>query len=255
MSAIQTNAYLSSGARILVTLPDAASITVAAVRDDVETLRKRIAQHTEAGAQFSRCDVALRNAKSSIDLEAAIAAEDGGAIDTKKLAKRVRLAEEDRESARIEVKARESAVAKAHGKLIATIEHNSPALRDAAMRKIEPAILKLATVRKQVEAAEAELAEHFGMIGMVDRIPVDRMPVMINHSKSAFHVSVALGELAASVAAAMESYDAYRGAAIAKPDVVVPVPTQDTVDETTGALVPAEVPVDEFAIVAETDAD
>ena len=133
--------------------------------------------------------------------------------------------------------------------MVETIRHHAPAWHAASIEKADAAVLKLTTARRQVEIAAAELAEPLGVLAMLGRLPVDNLPVMIQPGKSAMYVSMALDDLTMAVGEAIETADVFKGAESSKPDVVVPVPGEDTVEEPTTH--------DEFAIVAtpETDGD
>lgn len=242
---LEMNAYMSTGARVFATVPEPSSIPVKAVREAVEKLVDRHSKMREASAMAQTADIALKAARAAIEQGAAVEAENGGKINSKGMVKRVRAAEDELAEARLEFKAREAAVAKAHGQMVEIIEKHAPAWRDAALQKIDAAVLKLTTARRQVEIAAAELAEPLDVLGMLAR--EDRLPVMTATGMSAFHVSVALESLGGAIGAAMDSRDGFMATPeAARVDVEVPVPGEDVVPDPAGEA---------FAIVAEADVD
>jgi hypothetical protein len=221
-------------------VPDPDRIPVKAIREAVDKFAKRAAKVREAQAALQIADNARRDADNNARVAAAQAAESGGDVPTKKLARAVRAAEEALEEARLEVGAREAAAAKAQAELTATIEKHTPAWRDAAIREADAAVLRLTTARRNAEVAGRELAEHLGVLGLLSNLPTTLVPVLTSGGMAEVHVSLALDNLRGAIGAAMEALDVERGAAASKPDVVVIVPGEDQVDEIT-PTVPAEL--------------
>lgn len=244
---VEMNLHTSNGARVFSALPDPDRIPIKPVRNAVEKVASRLAKFREADARARLADAALHTVTTEIEKEAAEAAEKGGVVETKKLSKRRAAAEAALDEARLEVRAREHAVVKAHGDMIETILHHTPAWHAHALEKADAAVLKLTTARRQVEIAAAELAEPLGVLSMLGRLPIDGLPVMTAPGKSGMYVSMALDDLTMAVGEAIETSDVFKGAETSKPDVVVPVPGEDTIDEPTTH--------DEFAIVAGADDD
>ena len=228
---VQMNVHMNGGGVVMATLPDPSRIPVKAVREAVETLAKRLSKLREAKAASRLAFDAHANARERARVEAARAAEDGGAVPAKKLAKAIRDAEAAADEARIEVAARESAAVKAQVKLVETIEKHTPAWRASMLESLEASILKLTTAREMTRRADIEMQESLGVLGMLNRLPLDRMPVMLATDASAPLVSESLGNIGAAIGAAMEVLDVERGAAASKPDVVIAVPGEDQVDE------------------------
>lgn len=250
---IEYNLRTSVGGSYLINLPDPSRIPVPAVREAVEKLAKHVAKHRDAAAALATSRNAIDRAKEANGAEAAEAALDGGGVPTKKLVKRLRAAEDAHEEAKLEYAARESALIKAYGSLVATIQHHAPAWRAAADTAADAAVLRVTTAREMLRKAGADLEESLGTLGMLDRLTtgyrvagrgepvVDNVPVLSPIDKSSMYVSIAFENMASAIGEAMDSLDVQRGAVSSKPDVVVPVPEHETVDE--------------FAIVAETDSD
>lgn len=211
----------------LARIPDPDRIPIKAVREAAGKLAERLTQLREASARLRIADNAQHRARELVNAQAADAADGGGEVPTKELVKALREAEDELEEARIEVRAREHAATKARTKLIEAIEKHTPAWREAAMRAADKGILKLTTARRQVETAAAELAEPLAVLAMLERIPVDRLPVMADPGKSGMYASQALGNLTSAIGEAMETYDGFRGAAADIPDVEVPAPDEE----------------------------
>lgn len=221
----------TNGGLTQATVPDPDRIPVKAVREAVEKLAKRAAKVRDAHAAMQTASDARRDAENVARVAAAHAAEDGGDVPTKKLARAVRAADERLEEAQMEVAAREAAAVKAQRELTATIEKHTPAWRDAMLSEADAAVLRLTTARRQAEVAGAALAEHLSVLGMLRNLPTTLTPVLPGGGNAEVYVSSALDSLRAAIGEAVAVLDAERGAVDTKPDVVVPVAGEDQVDE------------------------
>lgn len=231
------------GASLLLTLPDPSRIPVPAVREAVEKFAKRAAQHREARAAFAAADDAVSRARGEIDAEAADAAEDGGAVPAKKLVKKLRAAQDALDEARIEFDARDTALRKAHTRVVETIRHHAPAWRAETLAKTDATILRMTSARETLRKAGVDLDESLSTLGLLDRLTdglrlrgmadarVDNVPALVAVDASAMHVSIALDEIGSAIGEALETLDVQRGAERSTPDVVVPVPGEDQADE------------------------
>lgn len=240
---ITYNLHSREGGSLMLTLPDAARIPIPAVREAVEKFAKRAAQHRDARAALNAADTAVQRARSEIDTEAADAAEDGGAVPAKKLVKKLRAAQDALDEARIEFDARDTALRKAHGRVVEMIRHHAPAWRAEAMTRTDAEILRVTTAREMLRKAGGDLDESLSTLGLLDRLTdglrvqglgdrrVDSIPALVAVDRSGMYVSQALDEIGSAIGEAMETLDVQRGAARSTPDVVVPVPGEDVVDE------------------------
>lgn len=241
---VSYNLRSRDGASLMLTLPDPSRIPIPAVRDAVEKFAKRAAQHREARGALSSADGAVHRARGEIDAEAADAAEDGGAVPAKKLVKRLRAAQDTYEEAKIEFDARDAALRKAHTRVVESIRHHAPAWRQETIEKVDAGILRVTTAREMLRKSGVDLDESLSTLGLLDRLTtglrvqglaeprIDNLPVLEPVDKSNMHVTAALDDMASAIGEAMETLDVQRGAAKSKPDVVVPVPGEDQVDET-----------------------
>lgn len=235
------------GASLLLTLPDPARIPVPAVREAVEKFAKRAAQHREARAALAAADEAVTRARGQIEAEAADAAEDGGVVPAKKLVKKLRAAQDALDEARIEFDARDTALYKAHGRVVETIRHHAPAWRAEALGKADATVLRMTSARETLRKAGVELDETLSVLGLLDRLTdglrapgmnearVDSIPALVAVDRSDMHVGIALEEIGSAIGEAMETLDVQRGAERSTPDVVVPVPGEDQIDETSAS--------------------
>jgi hypothetical protein len=257
---ISYNLHSREGASLLLTLPEPSRIPVPAVREAVEKFAKRAAQHREARAALHAADGAVARARAEIDAEAAAAAEDGGAIPAKKLVKKLRAAEDALAEARIEFDARDTALRKAHGRVVEAIRHHAPAWRAEALGRADATILRVTSARETLRKAGVDLDETLSTLGLLDRLTdgvklpgtndrrIDSIPALVALDSSDMHVGIALDSIGSALAAAMETLDVQRGAERSTPDVVVPVPGEDQIDET-----PARVPADLGEMTIGTD--
>lgn len=248
---IEYNLHSREGGSLLLTLPDASRIPVPAVREAVEKFAKRATQHREARAAFAAADTAVQSARDEIETEAADAAEDGGAVPAKKLVKKLRAAQDTLEETRIEFDARDTALRKAHARVVETIRHHAPAWRAEALGQADSLVLRMTSAREMLRKASVDLDETLSTLGLLDRLTdglklhgiaerrVDSIPVLVAVDLSGMHASLALEEIGSAIGEAMETLDVQRGAERSTPDVVVPVPDEDQVDQT-----PATVPAD-----------
>lgn len=238
---IQYNLHSREGLSLLLTLPEPSRIAVPAVREAVEKFAKRAAQHREASAALATADGAVERVRAAIAAEAADAAEDGGSVPAKKLVKKLREAQDALDEARITFEGRDTALRKAHANVRDVIRHHTPAWRAASLDAVDAAVLRVTSAREMLRKAGADLDEALSVLGMLNRIPLDGIPAVIPIDNSAAYVSEALDRIGSAIGSALDSLDREKGAAKSTPDVVVPVPDEDTVDET-----PA-TPADEVA--------
>ncbi|GMM94842.1 hypothetical protein [Microbacterium sp. MTN4-26] len=237
------NLHSREGASLLLTLPDPARIPVPAVRDAVEKFAKRAAQHRDARAALAAADEAVSRARGEIDAEAADAAEDGGTVPAKKLVKKLRAAQDALDEARIEFDARDTALRKAHARVVEAIRFHAAAWRASALDQADADVLRVTTAREMLRKAGAELDEHLSVLGLLDRLTtglrlrglaeprIDAAPALVAVDNSHVYVTSALDSIGSAIGEAMDTLDVQRGAAKSKPDIVVPVPGEDTVDE------------------------
>ncbi|MBT2494238.1 hypothetical protein J7E45_01335 [Microbacterium sp. ISL-59] len=245
---VSYNLHSRDGSQMMLTLPDPSRIPIPAVREAVEKFAKRAAQHRDARAALSAADAVVHGIRGEIDEEAADAAEDGGAVPAKKLVKKLRAAQDAYEEAKIEFDARDSALRKAHIQVVDTIRHHAPAWRAEAMSKADASILRVTSAREMLRKSGVDLDESLSTLGLLDRLTtglrvqglaeprIDSVPVLVAVDRSGMHVSQALDDIGSAIGEAMETLDVQRGAAKSKPDVVVPVPGEDQVDETAADL-------------------
>ncbi|WP_404435235.1 hypothetical protein LG322_08725 [Microbacterium aerolatum] len=241
---VSYNLHSRSGGSLMLTLPDPSRIPIPAVREAVEKFAKRAAQHRDARAALSAADSAVHRARGVIDAEAADAAEDGGAVPAKKLVKKLRAAQDALDEARIEFDARDTALRKAHGRVIETIQHHAPAWRAEALAHADAEILRVTTAREMLRKAGGDLDESLSTLGLLDRLTdglkvrglleprIDRVPALVAVDSSGMHVSVALDAIGSAIGEALETLDVQRGAERSTPDVIVPVADEDQIDET-----------------------
>ncbi|MGB4777480.1 hypothetical protein [Microbacterium sp.] len=234
MATIKFSQHTRDAGSLLVEVP-ADGGGVKAVRDQAETFGKRAEQYRESSNLFRHADTAVERAEAEIAAEAAASAEDGGAVPAKKLVKKLRAAQDERDEARIVLDGRDAALRKAHAKLRDVIRHHTPALRAAAIDDLDADILKLATAHARLRELATLVEEHLGTLGMVERLPKDGHPVMMVEAGApnlaVAYVGEALDRLTMAIGNATDALDAARGAAKSKPDVVVPVPDHETVEE------------------------
>lgn len=238
------NLHSREGASLLLTLPEASRIPIPPVREAVEKFAKRAAQHREARAALDLADTAVFRAREEIESEAADAAEDGGAVPAKKLVKKLRAAEDALDEARIEFAARDSALRKAHANVVETIRRHAPAWRAEALGQADATILRLTSAREMLRKAGVDLDESLSVLGLLDRLTtglklrgqseprIDNIPALVAVDLSGMHVSKALEDVGSAIGEAMGTLDDQRGAAKSTPDVVVPVPGEEQIDET-----------------------
>lgn len=236
------------GGSLLLTLPDSANIPIPDVRAAVEKLTKRIEQHRTARAELAKASDAVQLVKQQVELEAADAAEDGGSVPAKKLAKRLRDSEAALDEARIVFHARDAALRKAHTKVRQVIKHHTPAWRAAALEHVDTSILRVTSAREMLRKAGAELDENLSVLGLLERLPLDNVPVLLPLGKSSMYLSEAFDSIGAAIGDATETLDSQKGAAASEPDVIVEVPSEDTVDA-------AESPAAGEAVEFEIEAD
>lgn len=241
---ITYNLHSREGASLLLTLPEPSRIPVPEVREAVEKFAKRAAQHRDARAARDLADTAVARARAEIDSEAAEAAEDGGAVPAKKLVKKLRAAEDALEEARIEFDARDTALRKAHARVVHTIRHHAPAWRAEALGQADASVLRLTTAREMVRKAGVDLDESLSTLGLLDRLTtglklrgqneprMDSVPALVAVDFSDMYVSKALEDVGSAIGEAMETLDVQRGADRSSVDVVVEVPGEDQIDET-----------------------
>ena len=74
-----------------------------------------------------------------------------------------------------------------------------------------------------------DLARGLAVLGMLDRLPVDNIPVMVPSGKSELFLSMALESIGSAIGEARDTLDVQKGAAVSEPDVIVEVPGEDTV--------------------------
>lgn len=240
---VQYNLHSREGGSLMLALPDAPRIPIPAVREAVEKFAKRAAQHREARAALNAADDVVARARGEIDAEAADAAEDGGAVPAKKLVKKLRAAQDALDEAQIEFDARDTALRKAHTRVVETIRHHAPAWRAASASALDASILRLTTAAAATRKADTELQEALGVLGLLDRLTTglvmpgigarqaDNVPAMVATDKSGMHTSIALDAIGAAISEAMDVLDREKGATNSTPDVVVPVPGEDVVEE------------------------
>ncbi|MFC4137135.1 MULTISPECIES: hypothetical protein [unclassified Microbacterium] len=240
---ITYNLHSREGASLLLTLPEPTRIPIPAVREAVEKFAKRAAQHREASAALRAADSAVDRARAEIDAEAADAAEDGGTVPAKKLVKKLRAAQDALEEARIEFDARDTALRKAHTRVVETIRHHAPAWRAEVMGLADAAILRVTSARETLRKAGVELDESISTLGLLDRLTdgarmrgrsvpmTDGIPALLPLDVSAAYVGEALDRIGIAIGEAMETLDVQRGAERSTPDVVVPVAGEDQADE------------------------
>jgi hypothetical protein len=241
---VSYNLHSRDGSSLMLTLPEPSRIPIPAVREAVEKVAKRAAPHREARAALTIADSAVHRARGEIDSEAADAAEDGGAVPAKKLVKKLRAAQDALDEAKIEFDARDTALRKAYANVVETIRHHAPAWRSVALERADADVLRVTTAREMLRKAGADLDESLSVLGLLDRLTVglkvqglaerrvDALPVLTTVDKSNMHVTLALDEIGSAIGEAMETLDDQRGAAHSTPDVVVPVPGEDVIDET-----------------------
>ena len=234
----------TDGAALMSTVPNPDRIPVPAVREAVATLAKRADKLREATAALSVASDAKAKAEREAEVAAARAAESGGEVPTKKLARQIRDAAEALEEARLEVSGRQAAAMKAISELATVVEHHSPAWRDAAVRSADAAILKLTTARRMAQEAGADLAEHIGVLTMLDLIPQTRRVVLQDGGMAEVHASAALDELGSAIGAAMQRLDAERAAAKRRAEVVVEAPSEDDPADPSDELAEFEIEAD-----------
>lgn len=243
------NLHSREGAPLLLTLPDPARIPIPAVREAVEKFAKRAEQHRAASAALRDADGAVHRARTEIDTEAAVAADDGGSVPAKKLVKKLRAAQDALDEARIEFNGRDAALKKAHAHVVNAIRHHAPAWRSEALGLAEAAVLRVTTAREMLRKAGVDLDEALSTLGLLDRVTtglrvqglfeprVDSVPALVPIDSSAAYVGEALDRIVSAIGEAMNTLDEQRGAEKSKPDVVVPVPGEETIDETPAAPV------------------
>ncbi|MBS1897166.1 MAG: hypothetical protein JSS88_07285 [Actinobacteria bacterium] len=241
---VSYNLHSREGASLMLTLPEPSRIPIPAVREAVEKFAKRAAQHRDARAVLNAADTAVDRARAEIDTEAADAAEDGGAVPAKKLVKKLRAAQDAYEEAKIEFDARDTALRKAHARVVETIRHHAPAWRAEALGRADATILRVTSARETLRKAGVDLDESLSTLGLLDRLTegvalpgmgarrMDSVPALVAIDNSDMHVSIALDSIGSAIGSAMETLDVQRGAERSTPDVVVPVPGEDQVDET-----------------------
>ena len=244
---IQYNIH-GEGGSLMLTLPDAGSIPIPDVREAVEKFAKRVEQHRTARSVLADADEAVRLVKQEVELEAADAAEDGGSVPAKKLAKRLRDSEAALDEARIVFRARDAALRKAHSKVRTVIRHHSPAWRATVLERVDASILRVTSAREMLRKAGAELDENLSVLGLLERLPLDNVPVLLPLGKSSMYLSEAFESIGAAIGDATETLDSQKGAAASEPDVIVEVPSEDTVVD------PATKPIAE-ALEFEIEAD
>lgn len=261
---VSYNLHSREGASLLLTLPEPSRIPIPAVREAVEKFAKRAAQHREARAALDVADTAVDRARAEIDAEAADAAEDGGAVPAKKLVKKLRAAEDALDEARIEFNARDTALRKAHARVVETIRRHAPAWRAEALGRAEATILRLTSARETLRKAGVDLDETLSTLGLLDRLTegvalpgmgarrIDSVPALVAIDNSDMHVTVALDAIGSAIGSAMETLDVQRGAERSTPDVVVPVAGEDQVDETS-ASTPADAALGDITIGADDE--
>lgn len=241
--------YNDFSAGISVKLPAPHRTEVKGIVKPVTKLGKRLARHQEAAADLSKAMAAFTRTTQAIEDEAADAAKGDRPVEAKKLVKRQRAAEDAVEEARIDQTAAATAMRSAYSEVIEAVGHHRPALRAEAIANLDADMLALATVLSRLREIFENVDEHVGVLGMVDTFDTDTRPILrptFAGGKVPFHVSVAIQELVGSIGAVSEVLDNARSTATAEPDVVVPMPEEETVDETPTV-------VDEFAIVATRD--
>lgn len=238
---ISYNLHSRDSGSLMLTLPDAARIPIPGVREAVEKFAKRATQHREARAAFTAASDAVNRVRGEIDSEAAVAAEDGGAVPAKKLVKKLRAAQDSLDETRIEFDARDAALRKAHTRVIDEIRHNAPAWRAAALAQADANVLRVTSARESLRKAGTELDESLSTLGLLDRLTgglklsgyseprVDTVPALVTVDRSGMYVSLALEQIGSAIGEAMETLDVQRGADRSTPDVVVPVPDVDQV--------------------------
>lgn len=261
---VSYNLHSREGGSLMLTLPDPSRIPVAAVREAVERFAKRAAQHRDARAALNAADGAVDRARAEIDAEAADAAEDGGAVPAKKLVKKLRAAEDALAEARIEFDARDTALRKAHGRVVEAIRHHAPAWRAEALGRADATVLRMTSARETLRKAGVDLDETLSTLGLLDRLTdgvalpgmgarrIDSVPALVAIDNSDMHVGVALEAIGSAVGSVMETLDVQRGAERSTPDVVVPVPGEDQIDEKPAA-VPADSALGDISIGADDE--
>lgn len=235
---VSYNVHSAIGVTLMCTLPAPHRTDVKALAEPVEKFAARAAQHAAAGARLRAASGAVERVKAAIDAEAAEAAEDGGEVDTRKLVKRLRAAEDELDAARIEMNGRDAALRKAHAKIVDAVRHNAPALRAEAVANLDSDMLKIATAHARLQELLVDVQEHAGMLGLVDSIFGDALPVLrpsVAGARAAAYVAEAVDRQTLAIGEISAVLDTARDAAASKPDVVVPVPGEDTVDETPAA--------------------
>lgn len=225
---ISYNLY-ERGASLMLTLPDASNIPIPAVREAVDKFAKRVEQHRAARASEAQASDTVRLVKQEVEAEAANAAEDGGSVPAKKLAKRLRDSEVLLQEARIVLDARSAALRKAHTNVREVIKLHTPAWRESALERVDTSILRVTSARETLRKAGADLTENLAVLGLLDRLPVDNIPVMVPGGKSELFLSMALESIGSAIGEARDTLDVQKGAAVSEPDVIVEVPGEDTV--------------------------
>lgn len=251
---IEYNVYSAIGTALTLRLPAAHRTDVKALSKPVDKFGKRATEHAEAGRRLSAALATVDRVKLAISTEAKAAAEADRPVEAKKLIKRQRVAEDAAAESRVEYDAIEHALRQSYARVVEAVQHNAPALRAEAITNVDSDMLSLATILSRLRDVAADLDEHAGVLGMVDSLDQSTTPVL-RHSpaggRARANVSAAIDSLVKSIGEVSDVLDIARGVVAAEPDVVVPMPGEDTVDETPAAA----APVDEFAIVATADGD
>lgn len=246
---IEYNVYSAIGTALTLRLPAAHRTDVKALSKPVAKFGSRAAEHADVGRRLQAALATVERVKLAIKAEAEAAAEADRPVEAKKLIKRQRAAEDAAAEIRVEHDAIEHALRQSYARVVEAVQHNAPALRAEAITNVDSDMLSLATILARLRDVLADLEEHAGVLGMVDTLDQSTTPTLRKSpagGRATAHVSAAIGSLVLSIGEVSDTLDIARGAIKAEPDVVVPMPDEDTADAT---------PAGEFAIVATPDTD